>query len=436
MYQEQTKELLEFIKQCPSSYHTISAAGKQLSDAGYIHLSEGEEWNIEKGGRYFVTRNLSSIIAFRIPENDFSGFMLTASHSESPAFKIKPEPEMNAENTYIKLNTEKYGGMILSSWLDRPLSIAGRVIINTGKGVATKLVHIDRDLLLIPSLAIHMNRSINENGALNPQKDMLPLFGDQTAEKQFWPMIAKAAGTQPENILGSDLFVYCRNEGTLWGHQNEFVSAPRLDDLQCVFGTLKGFLAGENSRSLPVFCVFDNEEVGSGTKQGAASTFLQDILQRICAALSLGHTEYLRRLSSSFMLSADNGHAVHPNQPDKADPGHRPRLNGGVVIKYNAAQKYTTDGVSEAIFQKICKTANVPVQKYVNRSDIPGGSTLGNLSAGKVSVNSADIGLAQLAMHSSFETAGAMDTLYLIEAVTAFYKTALFSDADGNYSFV
>ena len=436
MYQKQTKALLDFIKQCPSSYHTIATAGKLLSDAGYIHLSEGGKWALKKGGKYFVTRNLSSIIAFRIPESDFSGFMMTASHSESPAFKIKPNPEMSAENAYVKLNTEKYGGMILSSWLDRPLSVAGRIIVDTGNGVAAKLVHIDRDLLLIPSLAIHMNRNINENNALNPQKDMLPLFGGATADKQFWPMIAESAGAQTENIIGSDLFLYCRNEGTLWGHQNEFVSAPRLDDLQCVFGTLKGFLAGENPHSLPVFCVFDNEEVGSGTKQGAASTFLQDILQRICAELSLSHTEYLQCLASSFMLSADNGHAVHPNQPDKADPGHRPKLNGGVVIKYNAAQKYTTDGVSEAIFQKICKDAEVPVQKYVNRSDIPGGSTLGNLSAGKVSVNSADIGLAQLAMHSAYETAGALDTLYLIQAATAFYQTALEADTDGNYTFV
>lgn len=433
MYQKTTQELLDFIAKCPSCYHTVQTVTGILKDAGYTELFEGSPWKLAAGGRYYVTRNLSSVIAFRVPAGEFQGFMLTASHSESPSFKIKPDPEMPAEGCYVKLNVEKYGGMILSTWLDRPLSVAGRVMVRTPEGVSARLVNVDRDLLVIPNLAIHMNRSANEGYAFNPQKDMLPLFGDETAAGGFWPLIAQEAGVGTEDLLGSDLFLYCRTPGAIWGHHNEFASSPRLDDLQCVFGTLKGFLSGGHSRTLPVYCVFDNEEVGSGTKQGAKSTFLYDVLRRINDGLDRNHSQYLQALASSFMLSADNGHAVHPNQPEKADPTHRPRLNGGVVIKYNANQKYTTDAVSEAVFRQICEQAQVPVQEYTNRSDVLGGSTLGNLSTEKVSINTADIGLAQLAMHSSYETVGSMDTQYLCQAAQAFYNTCLTAAADGVY---
>ncbi len=433
MYKKTTTELLDFINNCPSSFHTINTISKTLSQNGYTELFEGKAWSLTKGGKYFVTRNLSSIIAFRIPENNFNGFLLTASHSESPAFKIKPDPEMTTEGTYVKLNVEKYGGMILSSWLDRPLSIAGRITIKTDTGIETSLVNIDRDLLLIPSLAIHMNRSVNDGVALNPQKDMLPLFGDENASGGFWPMIADSIGTTPDKILGSDLFLYCRTPGTVWGKDNEFVSSPRIDDLQCAFGTLNGFLNSKENCSVPVYCVFDNEEVGSGTKQGAKSTFLFDVLNRINSSLGRNQSQYIEALASSFMLSADNGHAVHPNQPEKADPTHKPVLNGGILLKYNANQKYTTDAVSEGIFKYISDLADVPVQKYVNRSDILGGSTLGNLSTEKVSINTVDIGLAQLAMHSAYETAGAKDTLYLCKVAETFYGISLIATADGAY---
>lgn len=431
MYQKTTQELLRFINRCPSSFHTVKTVSEILKKEGYTALSESEPWTLFTGGKYFVTRNGSSIIAFRIPNREFNGFSLTASHSESPAFKIKPNPEIPSEGCYIKLNIEKYGGMLLSTWLDRPLSVAGRVTVSTTDGIETRLVNIDRDLLLIPNLAIHMCRSANEGIALNPQKDMLPLFGDEKAAGSFWPAIAENAGVSFSDILGSDLFLYCRTPGTIWGSQGEFVSSPRLDDLQCAFGTLKGFLAGGCEKSIPVYCVFDNEEVGSGTKQGAKSTFLSDVLCRINSGLGRTREDYIRALASSFMLSADNGHAVHPNQPEKADPTHRPRLNGGVLIKYNANQKYTTDAVSEAIFLKICKIAGIPFQRYTNRSDIPGGSTLGNLSNEKVSINTIDIGLAQLAMHSAYETAGSRDTLSLCRAAEAFYNTELTVAADG-----
>lgn len=433
MKSETAKELLRFIKHCPSSFHTVKTVSDLLVENGYTKLSESTPWTLQAGGKYFVTRNHSSVIAFQIPYRDFSAFLMTASHSESPAFKIKPDPEMPVRNYYVKLNTEKYGGMLYTTWLDRPLSVAGRIVVKIADGIETKLVDIDRDLLMIPNLAIHMCRSANEGIALNPQTDLLPLFGGSDAAGSFRPMIADAAGVKPEQILGSDLFLYCRTPGSIWGSQKEFLSAPRLDDLECVFATLKGFLAAKCSDAAPVFCVFDNEEVGSGTKQGAKSTFLADTLYRICHGMNRDYEDYLRTLASSFMLSADNGHAVHPNHLEKSDPTHQPVLNGGVLIKYNANQRYTTDAVSEAIFRQICKNADIPVQKYVNRSDIPGGSTLGNLSGEKVSVCCADIGLAQLAMHSAYETAGCMDLGYLCRAAEAFYQTHLRMSEDGNW---
>ena len=433
MKSETAKELLRFIKHCPGSFHTVKTVTDLLTEDGYTKLSESAPWPLRSGGKYFVTRNHSSVIAFRIPHRDFSAFLMTASHSESPAFKIKPDPEMPVKNYYVKLNTEKYGGMLYTTWMDRPLSVAGRIVVKAADGIETRLVDIDRDLLMIPNLAIHMCRSANEGVALNPQTDLLPLFGGSDAAGSFWPMIADTAGVKVPDILGSDLFLYCRTPGSIWGSQKEFLSAPRLDDLECVFATLKGFLAAKDSDAAPVFCVFDNEEVGSGTKQGAKSTFLADTLYRIFHGMNRDYEDYLRTLASSFMLSADNGHAVHPNHLEKSDPTHQPVLNGGVLIKYNANQRYTTDAVSEAVFQHICKSADIPVQKYVNRSDVPGGSTLGNLSGEKVSVCCADIGLAQLAMHSAYETAGCMDLGYLCRAVEAFYQTRLRTSEDGNW---
>ena len=427
------QELFEFIKGCPTAFHTVAQVSARLEKEGYTRLEEGEEWNLRDDGKYFVTRNGSSLIAFRIPQT-IERFMITASHGESPAFKVKPDPEI-AEGWWVKLNTEKYGGMIYHSWMDRPLSVAGRIVVQTENGLEIRLVNVDRDLLVIPSLAIHMERTSNEGASLNPQKELLPLFGDETAKGGFWKLIAETAGVAEEEILGSDLFLYCRTEPCIWGRDGEFISAPRLDDLQCVFGTLQGFLQGESENSLPVYCVFDNEEVGSGTKQGAKSTFLYDTLQSICEAREMSRREYRRAVANGFMLSADNGHAVHPNYPEKADPTHRPKLNGGLLLKYNANQKYTTDAVSEGMVRYLCEKEGVPLQKYVNRSDIPGGSTLGNLSGEKVSINSADIGLAQLSMHSAYETAGARDTEYLIKAIAGFYRLNLKREGDGNYWF-
>ena len=356
------------------------------------------------------------------------GMRIMASHSDSPTFKIKEDPEMEADGHYIKLNVERYGGMICAPWFDRPLSVAGRVIVRNSSGnsasgaLRTVLVNVDRDLLMIPNLAIHMNREVNDGYKYNAQKDMLPLYGDITAKDTFMKVIADAAGTAPEDILGHDLFLYNRQSASIWGASGEFLSSGRLDDLQCAFSSLKGFLAGEKKEYMAVHCVLDNEEVGSGTKQGAASTFLYDTLTRAHESLGLTREDYLIHLADSFMVSADNAHAVHPNHTDKADPVNRPYLNGGIVIKFNASQKYCTDGVSAAMFREICQRADVPVQTFVNRSDIAGGSTLGNISNTQVALNTVDIGLPQLAMHSPYETAGIKDTEYLVRAASVLFS--------------
>ena len=313
--------------------------------------------------------------------------------------------------------------MLCAPWFDRPLSAAGRIIIKdpASRELVSRLVNIDRDLLLIPSLAIHMNREANEGYKYNAQKDMLPLYGSLAAKGTFMQTVAQAAGVSETDILGHDLFLYNRQKASIWGAQEEFISCGRLDDLQCAFASLKGFLAGNKEEYMAIYCVLDNEEVGSTTRQGAASTFLPDTLTRIHDSLGFSREDYLIHLADSFMLSADNAHAVHPNYADKTDPTNRPVLNGGIVLKFSANQRYCTDGVSAAMFRDLCNLAGVPVQTFVNRSDMAGGSTLGNISNTQVSLRTADIGLPQLAMHSPYETAGIQDTEYMIRAAEQFF---------------
>ena len=422
MYRETAEELLAFIQKRPTCFHAVAAMKEILEAEGYGELREEDRWNLEKGGKYYVTRNDSALIAFAIPEEEAKGYRIMASHSDSPTFKIKENPEMEAEGRYVKLNVERYGGMICAPWFDRPLSVAGRVVVKEGEEIVSKLVDVDRDLLMIPNLAIHMNREVNDGYKFNAQKDMLPLYGMSSAKGTFLKTVAEAAGVKEEEILGHDLFLYNRQEGTVWGAEEAFVSSARLDDLQCAFSSLKGFLAGKKEKYIAVHCVLDNEEVGSGTKQGAASTFLRDVLVRINSGLGQDQEDYLRRLAGSFMVSADNAHAVHPNYGEKADPVNRPCMNEGIVIKHSANQKYCTDGVSAAVFKDLCKRAGVPFQTFTNRSDILGGSTLGNISTTQVAVNAVDIGLAQLAMHSPYETAGVKDTAYLIKAAEMLFE--------------
>ena len=419
-----SKELAQFLEGSPSCFHAVENMKKPLLNENFVELQENQKWHIQPGGRYFVTRNGSSLIAFTIPQHGFKGMRIMASHGDSPTFKIKENPELETDGHYIRLNVERYGGMLCAPWFDRPLSVAGRVIIKDppSGSFISKLVNIDRDLVLIPNLAIHMNREANNGYKYNAQKDMLPLYGDLAAKGTFMQTITEAAGAAESDILGHDLFLYNREKASIWGASGEFISCGRLDDLQCAFASLKGFLTGDRQEYMAVHCVLDNEEVGSVTKQGAASTFLCDTLTRVHDCLGLTREDYLIHLADSLMISADNAHAVHPNHTEKADPSNRPYINEGIVIKFNANQKYCTDGVSSAIFRDICRTADVPVQTFVNRSDMAGGSTLGNISNTQVALNTVDIGLPQLAMHSPYETAGVKDTEYLIRAAREFFR--------------
>ena len=416
-------DLIRFLEGSPTCFHAIKNTETELERHRFTRLSENEAWSLTPGGSYYVTRNGSSLIAFTIPAGSWSRMHILASHSDSPCFKIKEHPELETEGHYIRLNVERYGGMILAPWLDRPLSVAGRVIVkDADTGTYTmKLVNIDRDLVLIPNLAIHMNPDANKGYTYNPQKDMLPLYGTLSAKDTFMKTVAQAAGIEESDILGHDLFLYNREKASIWGADQEFLSCGRLDDLQCAFASLAGFLAGKKERYLNLHCVFDNEEVGSGTRQGAASTFLYDTLTRIFLGLGRSTEDYLISLADSMMISADNAHAVHPNHPDKADPSNRPYLGEGIVIKYNASQKYCTDGISTAMFRDLCREAGVPVQTFANRSDMAGGSTLGNISNTQVPLNTIDIGLPQLAMHSPYETASVKDTEYLVRAAKEFF---------------
>ena len=421
MYKKTAKKLLKFIQKSPTAFQAIEEMSQKLQKEGFKELKEEKHWNLKPGENYYVTRNHSAIIAFSIPEKPVWKFHIMASHSDSPALKIKENPEMEVEKAYIKLNVERYGGMLLSPWFDRPLSVAGRLIVRKDGEIREKLIMVDKDLLVIPSLAIHMNREVNDGYKYNVQKDMLPLYSDYDGKGSFMKLMAAEAGVSEKDVLGHDLFLYDRTPGTIWGANEEFISAPRLDDIQCAFASLEGFLRGERKESIAVHCVLDNEEVGSSTKQGAASTFLKDTLKRINMGLGRTEEEYLMALADSFMVSADNAHALHPNHTDKTDPVNRPVLNGGIVVKYNANQKYCTDGISAAIFKDICDKAEVPYQTFVNRSDMAGGSTLGNISNTQVPMKTVDIGLAQLAMHSVYETTGAKDTENLAKAAAVLF---------------
>ena len=419
---KRTKELMKFLDAAHSVYHAADYLKNLLQADGYTQLSEGEQWQLVPGGKYFLTRGGTAVIAFRVPQKPAKGFLLSASHSDRPTFKVKENGEQ--VGAYTRLATEKYGGMLVAPWLDRPLSVAGRVLVQTENGVQSRLVDIDRDLLLIPNVAIHMNRSANDGYKWNPAVDTLPLLGGKDAKGKLYKLLKKTAGGE---ILGHDLYLYVRQKATVWGADQEFISSAALDDLECVWCCTQGFLKAGESQSIPVLCVFDSEEVGSGSVQGAASRLLEGTLSRICGSLELDENILL---ANSFMLSADNAHALHPNHPEFADAANAPVMNGGVVLKFNASLRYTTDGLSAAIFRSVCQKAGVPVQTYCNRADVPGGSTLGYISLSHVSIPSADIGLAQLAMHSCYETAGVKDAIYLEDAMAAYYSTTLTVEED------
>ena len=416
-----SRDLIHFIAKSPSTFHAVRGIKAALLYAGFTEIREEDTWQIEKGGKYVVTRNGSALMAFTVPQEGAEAFHITASHCDTPTFEIKENPEI-ADGPYVKLNVEGYGGMIMSTWLDRPLSVAGRLLVTENGHLAEKLVAIDGTMLVIPSVAIHMDRSVNQHKEWKVQKDMLPLYGMTGAKTPFMDVIAAAAKVKAEDILAHDLILYSRVPGTIWGEESEFISSPKLDDLQCAFACFRGFTQGQKEKYISVYALFDNEEVGSATSQGAGSTFLANTLERLARSLGYSYDETMAMIARSFMISADNAHSVHPNHPEYADPVNRPVINGGIVIKYSAAQKYATNAFSAAYFKKLCKDHDIPTQTFTNHSDNPGGSTLGNISNTVIAMPTVDIGLPQLAMHSSYETAGVKDTAYLVDAVTKFYE--------------
>lgn len=424
MTDSRIRALCAFLNASHSQYHAIAYLENLMLQAGYTRLKETDNWDLVPGGKYYLLRGGTALVAFRLPEGEAKSFLLSASHSDRPCFKMKEN--FSLEGTYTRMAVERYGGQIFSTWLDRPLSIAGRVTVETEEGVAAKLIDIDRDLLVIPNVAIHMNRQVNDGYKWNPAVDMLPLVGSKEAAGKLEKALEEAAGGK---ILGHDLYLYLRQQACVWGIDEEYISSAALDDLECAWGCTQGFLKAKKSKgSVPVLCVFDSEEVGSGSVQGAASRLLPDTLSRIGAAMNW---DLNRMLAQSFMVSADNAHAVHPNHPEFADPTNAPVLGKGIVLKHNANLSYCTDGVSAGIFRKVCARAGAPVQTYYNRADLPGGSTLGHISLGHVSIPTADIGLPQLAMHSSFETAAVADAIALEETMAAYYSTTLEATEEG-----
>ncbi len=424
------ESMIKFLNGCHSVFHATSQIEEELKDAGFIKLRETDNWKLENNRYYYVMRNDTSIIAFKIPEMiQVRSLNIVASHSDSPCFKIKPVSNIKDPN-YTKLNVEVYGGAILSTWLDRPLSIAGRVIVNEEGRLVSKLIDFDENMAIIPNVAIHQNREVNNGYKWNPQVDLIPLVGLADNENFLVNKIAEELGIVSSDVCSYDLFLYNRQEGYTWGSQGEFISAARLDDLACAYTSLQAFKHSFSEHSVNIFAVFDNEEVGSMSRQGMASTFLEDVINRIFASFFFNSSDVASILANSFMISADNAHAVHPNHPELYDSTNQAKLNKGVVIKFNAAQSYVTDAVSQAIIQRLCQNGDAKYQYYANRSDLRGGGTQAAIANVHVSLMAADIGLPQLAMHSSFETAGSQDVDEMIKLLTEFYNSTIVVDGD------
>ncbi|MBT8317711.1 MAG: M18 family aminopeptidase [Lutibacter sp.] len=428
--QKHAQNLIDFIYDSPSPYHVIDNSKKELIKNGFLELELTKKWTIKKGGKYFVSQNNTSLFAFIIGTGKIeeSGYKIVAAHSDSPSFKIKPSPEISVADNYLKFNTETYGGPILSTWLDRPLSLAGRVSVR-GKNLLnplTHLVNIKEPILVIPNLPIHFNRTVNEGVFLNKQVDMLPVTSIINKELNTNLLLARTISKEinvpVEDILEVDLNLYDFTKGSIIGLNKEFISSGKLDDLAMVHAGLTAIVDAPVCKSTNVLAIFDNEEVGSRSKQGAGSPILKNILKRIAIVLDKNEEDFQRSIYNSFMISADMAHALHPNHPDKHDPINRPIINNGPVIKIEGNQKYTTDSDSSAVFEMICKEATIPYQKFVNRSDMLGGGTLGNVSAGQLEIRSVDIGSPMWAMHSIRETSGVDDHTYITNALSSFYR--------------
>ncbi|MCC8112904.1 MAG: M18 family aminopeptidase [Bacteroidales bacterium] len=423
------RNLLEFLNDSPVNFLAVNTVIDELHQAGFVRLDPTEHWDLNEGGRYYVTTNHSAVMAFIVGSDPTAGYKIISAHSDSPGFRIKPRPEMIGEGGVMRLNTEVYGGPILYTWFDRPLSIAGRVILRSDDPLrpSTRLLHIRRPLLTIPHLAIHFNRQVNEGNPLSKQRDMMPVIAiiNSSAEENNYilNMVAHELGVDPYDILDFDLSLYDTTPACLLGANEEFVSSGRLDDLSMVHAALSAIVEAPRSQAMTcVMAIFDNEETGSGTKQGAASPILTDLLQRINASQGGGLEEYLRAVIRSFMVSADNAHGLHPNYVNKYDPTNHPILGAGPVIKINANCKYMTDADSAAVFRSICEEADVPYQYFVNHSDVAGGSTLGNILTSQIPLRGVDMGAPLWAMHSVRETGAIDDQNFTIAAFNKFYE--------------
>lgn len=420
------EKLMNFINETPNAYYCIDNLKNKLIENDFIELYENENWNnIKEDGKYFVVRNDSSLIAFKMADiKENIGFSITSTHTDSPSFSIKPNADM-FDGNYLKLNTSGYGGMLNYTWLDRPLSLSGRTIILKDGVYEKHLINIDKDLLIIPSQAIHINREANEKNSLNHQIDMLPivsLSNDKKLEDIIKENLVKS-GVEADKICDYDLYLYNRDNAKYIGLNDEMILAPRLDDLASLYPAFISFIESNNNSSINVFCAFNNEEIGSLTQQGADSTFLIDVLTRISDVSSIN---LLVALNNSFVISADNAHALHPNAQSKSDPTNKILLNNGVVIKHHT--NYTTDAISSSLFKGICDFAKVPYQDFACRSDMRCGATLGGISQSHVSIDSVDIGLPQLAMHSTNETIGAKDVLYMYKSLLEFYNCTIIKE--------
>lgn len=421
-------DLMAFLDASPVNFLAAAEVARRLEAAGFRRLDPTERWELKPGGRHYVMKNSSAVMAFVVGRRPEAPARIVAAHSDSPCFRIKPAPEMWSEGGVLRLNTEVYGGPILYTWFDRPLSIAGRVVLRGENPLepVTRLVHIRRPLLTIPHLAIHFNRAVNEGNPLSKQTDMMPVAGvfKEHAERVLAPMIAAELGVEPTDILDFDLSLFDTTPACTVGFNNEFIQSGRLDDLSMVHAAVTSLITTADipSEATRVAAIFDNEETGSGTKQGAASPLLADTLRRITHCLGGNEEDYLRMVAGSFMISADNAHALHPNYPGKYDPTNHPLPGGGPVIKINANCKYMTDADSAAIYAEICRKAGVPVQYFVNHSDVAGGSTLGNILTGQIDLRGVDMGAAIWAMHSCRETAAVADHTMIIDSFREFFS--------------
>lgn len=429
MKKQFAENLIDYIYNSPTAFNAVKTSKDLLMKNGFKELKMNEKWQLKVGGKYFITKNASSLTAFVVnSDNMQEGFRIIGSHSDSPTFRIKPDAEMTVENTYLKLNTEGYGGSILSTWFDRPLSIAGRVVLKSEDILCPReeIININRPICIIPNLAIHMNRTVNDGYKFNKQKDTLPLVGllNETLEKDEFLLkeISKALNINKEDILDFDLYLYEYEKGSIIGPNEEFISSSRLDNLSMAHASLYALIDSKGKKGINVVAIFDNEEVGSSTKQGADSNMLLNLLERICISLKKDREDFISAIYSSFMISADLAHALHPNIVEKHDPTNRPVMGGGPVIKISANQSYTSDAFSGGIYKSICEKCGVKYQQFVNRSDERGGSTIGPISSTHLDINSVDIGSPILSMHSVRELGSVEDHYNIYKTFVGFYQ--------------